>query len=54
MAFLTTAYGLTDALSDITSAVGSVVTMATTGKLAIFFWSGVVMLAIGIMSQLKH
>ncbi len=48
------ASGMTSALTDIVSVVSSVVTMATTGDLAIFFWSGVVGIGVTIMSSLKQ
>ena len=47
------ASGMTSAVTDLVSVVGSVVTIATTGDLAIFFWGGVVGVGIGIMKKLK-
>lgn len=47
------ATALTSAITNITTTVGNVVTMMTTGELAIFFYGGVVMLAIGVARKLK-
>ncbi|SHJ46463.1 hypothetical protein SAMN02745136_00093 [Anaerocolumna jejuensis DSM 15929] len=54
MLFLASTSGMANALSNITSAVASVVSIATTGDLAIFFWAGVAGIGIGIMHKLKH
>ncbi len=47
------ASGMTSSVTDIVSVVGSVVTIATTGDLAIYFWGGVVGIGIAIMKKLK-
>lgn len=41
------------ALTSITTVVGDVVTMMTTGEIAIFFYAGLVGIAIGIVKKLK-
>lgn len=44
---------MTAAFTSITTAVGEVITMATTGELAIYFYGGIAVLAIGIFAKLK-
>ncbi|MDF2700821.1 MAG: hypothetical protein K0Q49_2384 [Haloplasmataceae bacterium] len=44
---------MAESLTDITTAVGSVVTMATTGELAVFFYGGVATLGIAIFNKLR-
>lgn len=45
---------MVEAFADITTAVGNIVTMATTGEVAIYFYGGVATLAIGLFSRLKR
>lgn len=44
---------MSTAITGIVTTVGQVVTMMTTGELAIFFYGGVVVLALGIAKKLK-
>jgi hypothetical protein len=45
---------MTEAITSITTVVGDVVTLMTTGDIAIFFWSGVVGIAISIVKRIKR
>lgn len=45
---------MTAAITSITTVVGNVVTMMTTGDIAVFFYGGLVTMAIGIVGRLKH
>lgn len=46
--------GMSEAITNITTAVTAVVGIATSGDLAIFFWAGVLGIGIGVMRKLKH
>ncbi len=46
--------GMATAITSLTTAVTSVVGIATTGEMAIFFYSGLVGIAINIVRKLKR
>lgn len=45
---------MADAFTSVTSAVTNVITIATTGDLAVFFWSGLLFTGVAMVKKLKH